>query len=431
MIDERSVQAVNATRLNSLDPRFGKPLYDTYCFSQLPQTIYHLLTGDSPDGLPSSVFGELPQRYKKVILCFVDAFGWRFFERYSEQYPFLKRFLAEGVVSKLTTQFPSTTAVHTTTIHTGLPVGQSGVFEWFYYEPLLDRVIAPLLFSFAGDKERNTLQSTGIAPEALFPQQTFYRKLSAKGVKSYIFQHRDYTPSPFSDVVFAGARTVRYKTLSEAMINLTNAVENRKDRAYYFFYFDAIDSLGHVYGPGSRQFEAEIDTFMTVLEKFLYGRLSSLRKLKETLLLITADHGQIEVSPDNTLYLNQMTPSIEPFIKRNRNGDLIVPAGSSRDMCLYIQDDCLDEAHALLTEQLNGRAGVYRVQRLIDEGYFGSEPPSPTFLSRVGNLIILPYDSTSVWWYEQGRFQQRFWGNHGGLTPAEMETILLALPLGR
>src|SRR5689334_10518856 len=141
MINQESVMAVNASKLNE---RFGKPLYQTYCFSQIPQTIYRLLTGEGDNGLPASALGNLPERYDKVILLFVDAFGWRFFERYCESYPFLKRIAAQGVVSKLTTQFPSTTAAHTTTIHSGLPISESGIFEWSYYEPVVDRIIAPL-----------------------------------------------------------------------------------------------------------------------------------------------------------------------------------------------------------------------------------------------------------------------------------------------
>ena len=88
-----------------------------------------------------------------MVLLFIDAFGWRFFERYADDYPLLRRILDEGYVTKLTSQFPSTTAAHVTTIHTGLPVDQSGVFEWFYYEPTIDALIAPLTFSFAGDRE--------------------------------------------------------------------------------------------------------------------------------------------------------------------------------------------------------------------------------------------------------------------------------------
>src|SRR5258707_14094464 len=209
MINADSLNAVNASKFNG---HFAKPLYDSYCFSQIPQTIYYLLTGDEKPGLPISVLGDLPHRFDKVILMFVDGFGWRFFERYAQKYPFLKRFVSEGVVSKLTSQFPSTTAAHTTTIHTGLPVGESGVFEWFYYEPQLDRIIAPLLYSFAGDKGRETLRKAKITPEALFPQQNLYRRLLDEGVQSYAFQHRDYTRSPVSGVVLAGAHVRPYKT---------------------------------------------------------------------------------------------------------------------------------------------------------------------------------------------------------------------------
>jgi predicted AlkP superfamily pyrophosphatase or phosphodiesterase len=73
-----------------------------------------------------------------VVLFFIDAFGWRFFEKFQDA-PFLKRMAKQGSIEKITSQFPSTTAAHVTTIHTGLPVGESGVYEWFYYEPHLMR----------------------------------------------------------------------------------------------------------------------------------------------------------------------------------------------------------------------------------------------------------------------------------------------------
>ena len=63
---------------------------------------------------------------------------------------------------------------------------------------------------------------------------------------------------------------------------------------------------------------------------------------------------------------------------------------------------------------------------LIDQHFFGSGAPSQRFLDRVGNLVVLPYEGESVFWYEQGRFEQPFYGHHGGLTRHEMETILLA-----
>src|SRR5205807_1225800 len=80
----------------------------------------------------------------------LDAFGWSAFERHSG-HPFLRRFAQDGVVAQITSQFPSTTAAHVTCLHTGLPVGAGGIYEWFQYEPALDAIVAPLLFSFAGD----------------------------------------------------------------------------------------------------------------------------------------------------------------------------------------------------------------------------------------------------------------------------------------
>ncbi|NEO63700.1 MAG: alkaline phosphatase family protein [Moorea sp. SIO4G2] len=422
MINSESLKAIENARIND---HIGKPLYDSYCFSQIPQMIYHLLTGQGNMGLPRSVLGELPDRYDKVILIFVDAFGWRFFQDYVEQSEFLKRFVVEGVASKLTTQFPSTTAAHVTTIHSGLPVGESGVFHWFYYEPLLDDIIAPLMFSFAGDKQRGTLQTTGISEQSLFPTQTLYQKLQQYGVKSYCFQHYNYAYSPFSQAVCDGATTIPYKTIPEALVNLTEAAVAESQKSYFFLYLDIVDGIAHKYGPDSLQFQAEVSTLLLTMERLLYQNVAG--KLKNTLLLITADHGQIEISPETTIYLNKLTPSIEQFIKRNAQGKLLVPAGSCRDMVLYIQEDHLDKVYDLLTEQLADRATVCRTTTLLEQGYFGTGELSPLLLNRLGNLVILPHKYETVWWYEEERFEQHKLGAHGGLSKEEMETILLAI----
>jgi hypothetical protein len=425
MINRRSIESVEASTFSK---QFRKPLYDSYCFSNIPGTIEQLLCGDTElPTLPPDVLGNLSTSYDKVVLLFIDGFGWRFFDAYKEKHPFLNRIVAQGVASKITSQFPSTTAAHVTTIHTGQSVGESGVFEWFYYEPKLDAMIAPLLFSFAGDKERHTLQAVDASPQDLYPTSTFYQRLTSRGIRSSLYQSRDFTPSPYNDVVTAGVETILpARTVSEALTSLARALIAEKGKAYFHLYFDQIDGIGHQYGPSTAQFEAEVDTFFTTLERIFYSSVAG--KCGKTLLLMTADHGQTEVDPKTTIYLNREIPDITSWIRANRTGKLLAPGGSCRDLFLYIKDEYLAKAHEALTKLLEGRAEVHRVDELMRQGLFGSAP-GELLKSRVGNLCILPYEHESVWWWEEGRFEQRFYGHHGGLTPAEVESIFLALPL--
>ena len=348
MLNTVSLNAVSSSKFSH---QFVKPLYDSYCFSNIPQTITHILTGEGKSALPLDVFGGMPTTYDRVILFFVDAFGWRFFERYAEKYEFLKIMLKQGVVSKMTSQFPSTTAAHATCIHTGLNLGQSGVYEWQYYEPLVDDVIMPLLFSYARDKERNTLKKAPFPPERYYPTQSLYQQLKAKGVVSYIFQHQAYTPSTYSDCVFKGAQIVPYRSLADVLGLLTEVVLAHKAPPYYYYvYFDRIDTMCHLYGPNSKRFEQEVEGFFLQMEQLFYQKIRG--KVKNTLLLITADHGQVEVDPQTTFYLNQQAQDIKELLQTNQRGRLKVPAGSARDMFLHVKAEFLDEAVAYLQERL-------------------------------------------------------------------------------
>ncbi|HEX6033004.1 MAG TPA: alkaline phosphatase family protein, partial [Anaerolineales bacterium] len=338
-----------------------------------------------------------------------------------QEAPFLKRMAKHARIEKLISQFPSTTAAHLTTIHTGWTVGQSGVYEWTYYEPRVDAIIAPLLFSYAGTWERDKLKATGVQPEFLYPRGMFYPELKAMGVKPFVFGIREYTPSTYSSAVADGAEMLSFKTFSEALVNLRLLLEEQQQPTYVYLYLDKIDTLAHDYGPTAAQTEAEIETFLLMMEYYF----EQVFKGKRILFLMTADHGVVEVSPETTIYLNtnaQFT-GIEHFLKTNLKGQLLVPAGSPRDMFLYIKDDLLEEAQAFLASRLQGRADIVRTDFLIENEYFGPEV-SARFRERVGNLVILPYRYESVWWYEKGKFEQRFYGHHGGLTPQEMETVL-------
>ena len=361
------------------------------------------------------------------MLFFIDAFGWRFFERFQDT-PFLARIGKQGHIEKLTSQFPSTTAAHVTTIHTGLPVGESGIHEWYYYEPLVDRIVAPLLFSFSGTKARDTLNATGLDPARLYPQGIFYPELKKVGVESFNFGMRDYTPSTYSKIMMRGSKLRPFKTLPEALVNIRLLLEKQTTPTYIHLYFDRIDALGHEYGPSAPQTEAEIEAFLRLMNDNLDRTFRTTRRI---LFMMTADHGMCEVDPHTTVYLNTNPDfhGFERFIKRNQDGVLLIPAGSARDMFLYINEEMLDEARFFLAERLNGKADVVKTNDLIQDGYFGPTV-SPRFLDRVGNLVILPYRHESVWWYEKDKFEQRYYGHHGGLTPQEMEIALYSLAFG-
>jgi hypothetical protein len=417
MVNNHSVTVTAASRFG---PDWVKPIYDSYGFARIADTLrrLHGLPARAPlpsDVLPSSgVYDRIV--YDRIVCFLIDAFGWRFLEQFAGA-PFLKEALSDGVVSRLTAMFPSTTAVHLTAIHTGLDTVDSGIVEWFYYEPALDEIIAPLLFSRAGDKERERLASEGVRAERIFPQRTLYHELAEAGVRSYVFGHRDYAQSSYSAVVTAGAQQMPYRTWPEALTNLTLLLDRDDSRSYYFLYFGEVDGLGHQYGPGSPQLAAESECLLMLMGRFL---AECRRRHPRTLILLTADHGLCETDPATTIYLNRRIADFESFLKTDRRGRSLLFGGSPRDLFLYIRDELLEEAEGRLARELAGRAEVWRTAELARRGMFGAPSRAAGLLARTGNLMVLPHRHESVSWYEKGRFEQTFYGHHGGLTSEEM-----------
>jgi Type I phosphodiesterase / nucleotide pyrophosphatase len=398
-----------------------RPAYGGGCFADIPATVVRLLTGAGEGGLDPDVLGPLDRRWERLVLVVVDAFGWSEAERHAG-HPFLRRVAAEGVLARLTSQFPSTTSAHMTTLHSGLPVGASGIYEWFQLEPALGRLIAPLLFSYAGDEERETLRSAGFDPGGLYPEGTLHERLTAAGVSAHVVQHQAIADTTFSRAMLRGAAVWPFTSGGGWIAETFAACTGR--RACVVVYVDDVDAAGHDHGPGS---EVHTDAATGVLDGL--ARLAErLPADGETLLLVTADHGQMKVHPATTVFLNERLPALTRHLRRGSDGRPLAPAGSARDLFLHVLPGRVADVVALLEPLLADTASVRSTATMIAEGMFGEA--GPRLRERIGDVVVLPRRGGTVWWREPGRFDMQFRGHHGGLSPEEMLIPLAALPLG-
>jgi hypothetical protein len=342
----------------------------------------------------------------RVLQILLDGFGRCFLERHAD-HPLLRRLDA---VHALATQFPSTTTAHVTTMHTGLPVWRHGLYEWNVYEPSLDRVITPLRFSFAGDGDGDTLLDAGFEPQALFSgEPTFYERLRAQGVTPFAFQPASFSPSTFDSAALRGADLRPYESFEDA-VRAAIAALGEVERGYAYVYFDKIDGTGHLRGPSSERFDARNVRTLDAVEAVL-------RDASDMLVLLTADHGQVDVDPERTLWLDELHPPLAELRLR--------PAGSARDVFLHVPEEDVDTTVAALEPHVE----THRVADLLAAGAFGPDP-GPRLLERLGSVCVLPEAGRMAWLRCAPDFQQLFRGHHGGRTPEESETWLGELWLG-
>lgn len=380
-------------------------------FAALPATVARLF-GVGEGGV---ALEGLPPRADRVLLVLLDAFGWRFFTRHGD-HPLLARMQA---VTQLTTQFPATTTVQITTLHTGVGVGEHGLYEWHVYDRGLDAVITPLLFSFAGDSGRDTLVRAGADPEVVLPSMpTFYERLGQAGVASAVFEPAAFAPSTFDGVFARGASLHPVVDLRSGLADV-GAMLRAGGPAYAYLYWDEVDAVGHMHGPSSPEFAATAIRCLDALE-------AGLRALPEgTVVLLAADHGQVDVDPATTIFVNEAWPALADLLARGRGDRVLAPAGSARDLFLHCRPGTVDEVVAGLTRVVGERATVHRVEEIVAAGWFGDV--GERLRARLADVCVLPAPGETVWWRERGRFDMGFRGHHGGLSEDEARTQVAAL----
>lgn len=418
MINPKSLSQFEWLERNQL----VKPIYRDYSFGNIAATIFYLLAKEKIGNLlPKDCFfdGVYPHP-KKIVLFLIDGFGFDSWQKNYKKFKLLRKTTEKGIVTPISALFPSTTAASVTTLNLGVLPSQHALYEWTLYIEKYSETIQTLIFSPLGEKKVDECFKKGYNPKHLLKLNvSLYQRLGRLGVKSYWFNHQDYSHSAYTKLFKESVVTFSFSKTAEGLVNLRNLIEENKEPMLINFYYGDIDSVGHKYGPNSPQHQGQVAEFWLTLEYVF----ANFKKEKDTLFLFTADHGQTCCHPKNTFYLNLEIPQIKDFLKKTKKGKIIYPNGSPRDVFLHVKENKTEKLLKTLQKKLKEKALVMTTKEALALGLFGPPPFDDEFLKRLGQILILPYRNNYVWWYEKDKLESKYFGHHGGLTQEEIATV--------
>jgi len=314
--------------------------------------------------------------------------------------------LASRRRASMTSVFPSTTASAITTSYTGCTPLEHGLTGWFTYFGEAGCVAAALPFRSRGDML--TLARRGVTPAQIYVSPSLFEALP---VRSIVVTHRDIVDSEYNSRHCSGAQRVAYDTLDELAAGIEAAVKSGAERKFVYSYWPVYDMLSHRYGSDSREAFAALEAIDAAFEA-LVARLSG----TETVLIATADHGFIDVAPEESFELPSSLASLLRFPL----------CGERRVVYCHVHDAKMFGEKA--KDWLGERADVMPSRALVDEGWFGPGTPHPRFAERIGDVALVMRGRYTVKDWTAGESRHLHIGNHGGthedemLIPLVMET---------
>ena len=180
----------------------------------------------------------------------------------------------------------------------------------------------------------------------------------------------------------------------------------RADEPFVYAYYDGIDKVAHGSGLGAL-YDAELRS----VDRMVADLVSELPP--GAVLVVTADHGQIDVGPQVELLGREVMSAVH-FM-----------SGEGRFRWLHALPGAAADLEAAVLDRYGGSTWVMSRDQLIDEGLFGGPVPDD-HLDRLGDVALLPHDSHAfVDPADTG--ENRLHSRHGSLTRDEMLVPLVAL----
>ncbi len=422
--DLRQYRPANVEQLN-LPPHFVWPRYEGRSVGNLASTVGGMLGASLPGSLPPLEMGILDgliDDVERVVLLVVDALGWVQLRRVMAKYDDLvfHRLADTGRLVPLTTTFLSTTNSVLSAIWTGRPPIEHGLLAYELYLREWMMAVEAIGFSSPFEPFTNTLLRWGFEPERFLPVPSLGQILGPQGITTVTVIAESLTTTPLSRMHFRGVDEVRgHRYASDFWLMLRRALaDHRGKRLVLGAYWSAVDALAHRFGPTDESGEAEVRALALLMEMLFLKQLPA-KDRERTLLLITADHGQI-LTPTASVVLLDDHPAL-------RDRLWLPPLGEARVPFFYVRHGARDAVQDYLEEQLGERFTFLSREALLSSGLLGSGTPHPEVSFRLGDVIGIARGDGAF--ARSAADARRLAGRHGGMMPEEMLVPLLAARL--
>lgn len=299
---------------------------------------------------PNRAFSEYlnERKPKQIILFLVDGMGSRLIERKLSQDSFLRR----NMFAETATVFPPTTTAATTAILNGRSPNMNGWLGWNQYFKEVNDTIIPFLGK--GSYSRKNYGSN-YAWEKI-PTPNIIDELKERGISSH-----DIFPSFRKD----GCKTV------EAMVERIIEESHNCSDPFIYAYWDFYDEIMHNYGPDGELPNQYLKSMDQLFESF-----SELNP--ETLLIILADHGQVEITKQIDVCQTEL------------NQYLRMPIGLEPRACAFYLKPGVNEVFEQTFKALYADEFILlSAKQVIDSHLFGDYQNHERFEELIGDYLAI------------------------------------------
>ena len=323
-----------------------------------------------------------PQR----VLLVVDGLGWEQLQDRLALAPTMASM--EGL--PITTVAPSTTATALTSIATGLTPGEHGLIGY--------------RFDVGGDI-MNVLRWHGESRDLrrAFPPRDMQPFVPFLGETPPVITKGELQGSGFTDAHLRGTKMVGWRSSSAIAVEIGHQLA--AGERFVYAYYDGIDKTAHERGFGD-YYDAEL----VDVDRLVGDVLAAMPA--DTVLLITADHGQVQVG-DNIVHPDAGVLSM-----------VRIQSGEGRFRWLHAKPGARRDLLEACKQAHGAEAWVVTRDQVIDEGWFGPAVSAPV-AGRLGDVALVARAPISFFDpADSGPYELVC--RHGSLTRAEMLVPLLA-----
>ena len=293
--------------------------------------------------------------------------------------------------------FPATTSTSITSFATATNPWDNGFLGYQVFDKSAQAPMN-LLSGWADYSEGESYQDSSTLAESAV----------SKGIGFYTVAPSTYEHSGFTGATMRGSSFHGVDKVSDRFSEALRLLSDPSQKIVYL-YIPELDQMAHARGSESMSWLNKLEDLDSLVRDFV----SAIPK--NTGVLLTADHGVVDVPKESHIYLDEIMAK----------SDFKFVGGDTRSLYLYLQESVdVDKSRKLLEEKLGDSCYICTPEDLIEAGYW--KTLSPKSFNVAPDLLVLARKRVALYHRGFAKFKSlEMVGHHGSITNEELAIPLL------